>query len=64
MANSDILNFTEEIIVDEEIERFEFHEYEPISTSLNKEGEIRITLSSKICSRFHPSRIFWLKEDL
>ena len=47
MANSDILNFTEEIIVDEEIERFEFHEYDPISTSLNKEGEIRINIEQQ-----------------
>ena len=47
MANSDILNFTEEIIVDEEIERFEFHEYEPISTRLNKEGEIRINIEQQ-----------------
>ena len=30
MANSDILNFTEENIVDEDIERFEFHEYESV----------------------------------
>ena len=34
MANSDILNFTEEIIVDEDIERFEFHEYEPVNKNL------------------------------
>ena len=47
MANSDILNFTEEIIVDEEIERFEFHEYEPISTSLYKEGELRINIEQQ-----------------
>ena len=47
MANSGILNFTEEIIVDEEIERFEFHEYEPIRTSLNKEGEIRINIEQQ-----------------
>ena len=47
MANSDILNFTEEIIVDEEIERFEFHEYEPISKSLNMEGEIRINIEQQ-----------------
>ena len=63
MANSDILNFTEEIIVDEEIERFEFHEYEPISTSLNKEGEIRINIEQQDFSRFHPRHTFWLKED-
>ena len=47
MANSDILNFTEEVMVDEEIERFEFHEYEPISTNLNKEGEIRINIEQQ-----------------
>ena len=47
MANSDVLNFTEEIIVDEEIERFEFHEYEPVSTNLNKNGEIRINIEQQ-----------------
>ena len=47
MANSDVLNFTEEIIVDEKIERFEFHEYEPVSTNLNNNGEIRITIEQQ-----------------
>ena len=47
MANSDVLNFTEEIIVDEEIERFEFHEYEPVSTNLNNSGEIRINIEQQ-----------------
>ena len=47
MANSDVLNFTEEIIVDEEIERFEFHEYEPVSTNLNTSGEIRINIEQQ-----------------
>ena len=47
MANSDNLNFTKEIIVDEEIERFEFHEYEPVSTNLNNNGEIRITIEQQ-----------------
>ena len=47
MANSDVLNFTEEIIVDEEIDRFEFHEYEPVSTNLNNNGEIRITIEQQ-----------------
>ena len=47
MANSDVLNFTEEIIVVEEIERFEFHEYEPVSTNLNKNGEIRINIEQQ-----------------
>ena len=47
MANSDVLNFTEEIIVDEEIERFEFHEYEPVSTNINTPGEIRINIEQQ-----------------
>ena len=45
MATSDILNFTEAPIIDEEIERFEFHEYEPVArTNLNSAGEIRINV--------------------
>ena len=47
MANSDILNFTEEIIVDEDIERFEFHEYEPVNKNLNTSGEIRINIEQQ-----------------
>ena len=47
MANSDILNFTEEIIVDEGIERFEFHEYEPVNKNLNNADEIRISIEQQ-----------------
>ena len=47
MANSDVLNFTEEIIDNEEIERFEFHEYEPVSTNINTPGEIRINIEQQ-----------------
>ena len=47
MANSDILNFTEEIIVDEDIERFEFHEYESVNKNLNNTGEIRINIEQQ-----------------
>ena len=47
MANSDVLNFTGEVIIDEEIERFLFHEYEPVSTNLNNNGEIRITIEQQ-----------------
>ena len=47
MANSDILNFTEEIIVDEDIERFEFHEYESVNKSLDTFGEIRINIEQQ-----------------
>ena len=45
MATSDILNFTEQPLVDEGIEKFEFHEYEPVArTNLNSSGEIRINI--------------------
>ena len=47
MANSDILNFTEEIIVDEDIERFEFHEYESVNKILETPGEIRINIEQQ-----------------
>ena len=47
MAYSDILNFTEEIIVDEDIERFEFHEYEPVNKNLDTFGEIRINIEQQ-----------------
>ena len=47
MANSDILNFTEEIIVDEDIDRFEFHEYEPVNKNLDTPGEIRINIEQQ-----------------
>ena len=47
MANSDILNFTEENIVDEEIERFEFHEYESVNKNLDTTGEIRINIEQQ-----------------
>ena len=48
MANSDVLNFTEEIIVEEEIERFEFHEYELVSTNINGSNvEIRINIEQQ-----------------
>ena len=47
MANSDILNFTEENIVDEDIERFEFHEYKPVNKNLDTFGEIRINIEQQ-----------------
>ena len=40
---SDILKFTETPIIDESIEEYEYHEYEPITgTSLNNGGDVRI----------------------
>jgi hypothetical protein len=48
MATSDVLNFTETPIIDEGIERYEFHEYEPVArTNLNSAGEIRINIEQQ-----------------
>ena len=42
---SDILRFTEQPLIDEGIERYEWHEYEPVArTNLNRSGEIRINI--------------------
>ena len=43
--SSEILNFTEHPTVDESVEKYEFHEYEPVArTHLNSAGEIRINI--------------------
>jgi hypothetical protein len=48
MATSDVLNFTDTPIVDEGIERYEFHEYEPVArTNLTSAGEIRISVEQQ-----------------
>ena len=48
MATSDVLNFTEQPIIDEGIERYEFHEYEPAArTNLNSAGEIRLNIEQQ-----------------
>ena len=42
---ADILQFTDTPIIDESIEEYEHHEYEPITgTSLNNGGDIRISI--------------------
>ena len=42
---ADILKFTDTPIIDESIEEYEYHEYEPITgTSLNNGGDIRINI--------------------
>ena len=59
---SDILNFTEASSVDEGIEKYEWHEYEPVArTNLNSAGEIRITIETQdlFC---HPSESYLLIE--
>ena len=43
--SSEILNWTESPSIDESIEKYEFHEYEPVACpNLNKAGEIRINI--------------------
>ena len=45
---SDILEFTDELIIDESIEKYESHEYETIiGTSFNNGGDIRISIKSE-----------------
>ena len=47
---ADILKFTDNPIIDESIEEYEYHEYEPITgTSLNLISEF--VLNRKMCSR-------------
>ena len=45
---ADILKFTDTPIIDESIEEYEYHDYEPITgTSLNNGGDIRISIESQ-----------------
>ena len=45
---ADILKFTETPIIDESIEEYEYHEYEPITdASLNNGGDVRISIESQ-----------------
>ena len=45
---ADILTFTDTPIIDESIEEYEYHEYEPITgTSLNNGGDMRISIESQ-----------------
>ena len=45
---ADILKFTDTRIIDESIEEYEYHEYEPITgTSLINGGDIRISIESQ-----------------
>src|SRR5688572_9543088 len=59
---SDILNITEATSVDEGIEKYEWHEYEPVArTNLNSAGEIRINIETQdlFC---HPAESYLLIE--
>ena len=45
---ADILKFTDSTIIDERIEEYEYHEYEPtIGTSLNNGDDVRISIESQ-----------------
>ena len=44
---TDILIFTENTLIDESFEDYEYHEYDPITgTNLNNGGDIRISIES------------------
>ena len=59
---SDILRFTENPLTDEGIERYEWHEYEPVArTNLNTAGEIRINIELQDLFS-HPSESYLLFE--
>ena len=45
---ADILKFTGTPIIDESIEEYEYHEYEPITgISLNSGGDVRFSIESQ-----------------
>ena len=59
---ADILKFTETTIIDESIEEYEYHEYEPITgTSLNNGGDVRISIESQDVFA-HPSESYLIVE--
>ena len=59
---ADILKFTETPIIDQSIEEYEYHEYEPITgTSLNNGGDIRISIESQDVFT-HPSESYMIFE--
>ena len=59
---TDILKFTDTRIIDENIEEYECHEYNPITgTSLNNGGDIRISIESQYVFT-HPSERYMIFE--
>ena len=59
---ADILKFIDTPIIDESIEEYEYHEYEPITgTSLNNGGDIRISIESQDVFT-HPSESYLIFE--
>ena len=59
---ADLLKFTDTPFVDQSIEEYEDHEYEPITgTSLNDGGDIRISIESKYVFT-HPNESYLIFE--
>ena len=59
---ADILQFTDTPIIDESIEEYDYHEYEPITgSSLNNGGDIRISIESQDVFT-HPSESYFIIE--
>ena len=59
---ADILKFSDTPSIDESIEEYEYHEYEPITgTSLNNGGDIRISIESQYIFT-HPSESYLIFE--
>ena len=55
---ADILKFTETPLIDEGIEEYEYHEYDPITgINLNNSGDIRIYVESQDVFT-HPSESY------
>ena len=59
---ADILKFTDTSIIDESIEEYEYHEYDPITgTNLNNGGDIKISIASQDVFN-HPSESYLIFE--
>ena len=59
---ADILKFTDTPIIDESIDEYEYHEYEPITgSSLNNGGDVRISIESQDVLT-HPSASYLIFE--
>ena len=59
---ADLSKFTDSPIIDESIEEYDYHEYEPITgTSLNNSGDIRISIESQDIFT-HPSESYLIFE--
>ena len=59
---ADILKFTDTPIIDESIEEYEYHKYDPITgTNLSNAGVIRISIESQHVFT-HPSESYLIFE--